>query len=145
MRFTTSFIAALAVLATCTASAQTQKQKPPKVLTLTGCVERDVSGADQFTLTDKTAGTKYRVTGKDFREYLGRPVQLDGGVVVKGIKISGGLQPNPNVAAQAGAIDPGRAAVQQATTPSAPGREIDVQEFRVKDIKTIGGSCQSNQ
>jgi hypothetical protein len=142
MRLTISFVAVFA-LAALAASAQTKgKQKPPKVITLTGCVERDASGADQFTIVDKKGGTKYRVTGQDFREYLGHPVQLDGGVVVKGIKISGGLQPNPNVAAQAGAIDPARAAVQQATTPSSPGREIDVEEFRVKEIKTIGGACQ---
>src|SRR6185295_8642194 len=94
MRITISLIVALALAtlaspAATTATAQTTKQKPPKVLTLTGCVERDATGADQFTLTDKTAGTKYRVTGKDFREYLGRPIQVDGGVVVKGLKISG--------------------------------------------------------
>src|SRR5262249_39151119 len=115
--------------------------KKPKTVTISGCVERDPKSPEQFTVTDKTEGIKYRVTGKDFREYLGRPVQLDGGIVLKGVRIVGGLQPNPNVAAQAGALDPSRAAVQAATSGSTTGPDTDVQEFRVKNIKTLGGTC----
>ena len=139
-----SFLLALTLTAAAAAaSAQPPaKSKPPKVLTLTGCVEQDLAAPDQFTLVDKSDGTKYRVTGKDFREYLGRPVQLDGGIALKGVKVVGGLTPNPNIAAQAGAIDPSRAAVQAATTPAPPGRDIDIQEFKVKQIKSLGGTCQ---
>jgi hypothetical protein len=123
--------------------AQTKKDAPPKTLTLTGCVERDEATPDHYTIVDRKDGTKYRVTGKDFREYLGRLVQLDGGIVLKGLAIKGGLQPNPNIAAQAGALDPSRAAVQAQTTPpprSATGD--DIQEFRVKTIKPAGGACK---
>lgn len=122
-------------------SARTKKN--PKVVSISGCVQRDETAPDQFTLTDPSAGGKFRLTGKDFREYLGRRVQLDGGIPGKGLKIAGGLQPNPNVAAQAGAIDPARAAVQAATTASTTGNPVDVvQEFRVKNIHSTGGSCQ---
>jgi hypothetical protein len=126
------------------AGAQEKKApKTPKTITLTGCVEPDPAQADRFTITDRKDGSKYRVTGKDFREYLGRPVELDGGIVVKGLKISGGLLPNANIAAQAGAIDPARAAVQAATSESTTGTPVDVQEFRVKAIRpSQSGTCQ---
>jgi hypothetical protein len=126
------------------AGAQDKKPpKAPKTITLTGCVEPDPAQADRFTIIDKQDGSKYRVTGKDFREYLGRPVELDGGVVVKGLKISGGLLPNANIAAQAGSIDPARAAVQAATSNSTTGTPVDIQEFRVKAIRPAqSGTCQ---
>jgi hypothetical protein len=142
MRSILSFAAALLV-AGAAADAQTKKPAPPKTITLTGCVERDETTPDQFTVIDRNDGTKYRVTGKDFREYVGRLVQLDGGIVVKGLAIKGGLQPNPNIAAQAGALDPSRAAVQAQTTP-APKSPLqpDIQEFKVKTIKPQGGACK---
>ena len=114
--------------------------KPAKNITLSGCVEPDAGGRDQMKLTDKS-GKVYRLSGINVREYLGRPVQLDGGIVIKGLQIKGGLSPNPNVAAQAGAMDPGRAAVATATSNSTTGN-VDVQEFRVKAVRPAAGSCQ---
>ena len=67
---------------------------------------------------------------------------MDGGVVVKGLVIKGGLQPNPNIAAQAGALDPSRAAVQAQTSGSTTGTTPDLQEFRVKTIRSTGGTCK---
>ena len=122
-------------------SAQ-KPQKPPKNLTLSGCVVRDEKLPGQFTLDDPAAGGTYKLIGKDFREFVGRKVQLDGGLVVKGFKVSGGLTPTPNIAAQAGALDPSRAAVQAATSGSGTGPASDVPEFRVKTIRTTGGACQ---
>jgi hypothetical protein len=137
--FTATVIAAASIAL----SAQQQQPKKPKTLTISGCVERDSSSdVDQFTMVDKNEGIKYKLTGKNFREYLGRPVQLDGGIVVKGVRIVGGLQPNPNVAAQAGSLDPSRAAVQAATAASSPGPDIDIQEFRVKEIRPTTGDCK---
>ncbi len=135
---------ALALIIAAPALAQTKKKTPaPKTLTITGCVERDESAADQFTVIDQKEGTKYRVTGKDFREYVGRLVELDGGIVIKGVAIKGGLGPNPNIAAQAGAIDPSRAAVIAQTTPApTAAASDDIQEFRVKAIKPAGGACK---
>ena len=135
------FVVAL-LLTAAPPQTQTKKTPPPKVVTLTGCVERDETTPDQFTVTDEKGGVKYRVTGKDFQEYLGRPVQMDGGVVVKGVVIKGGLLPNPNIAAQAGALDPSRAAVQAQTSGSTTGTTPDLQEFRVKTIRPTGGTCK---
>ena len=116
--------------------------KTPKNITLTGCIEPDPAQPGRFMMTDTSAGTRYHVFGKSFREYLGRPVELDGGIEVKGLKISGGLRPNANIAGQAGAIDPAQAAVQAATSESTTGTPIDVQEFRVKKIRPASGTCQ---
>jgi hypothetical protein len=66
---------------------------------------------------------------------------VDGGIVVKGLKISGGLLPNANIAGQAGAIDPSRAAVQAATNDSGTGAPVDIPEFKVKTIKPASGDC----
>src|SRR5262245_13158323 len=121
-------------------AAQQSKEKPPKVITLSGCVQRDEKAPDQFVLTDRNEGI-YRLSGRDFREYLGRPVTVNGGVVAKGFVVKGGLQPTPNIAAQAGALDPSRAAVQAATAESTTGRDTGIPEFRVKKIQSATGNC----
>ena len=133
----------LTIACAATATAQSSKpQKPPKTISLNGCVERDEKKPDDFVLTDAKAKKKYRLTGTDLREYVGRRVQVDGGLVIKGVRIAGGLQPNPNIAAQAGALDPSRAAVQAATANGAPRPDTDTEEFRVKTIRSTGGTCQ---
>lgn len=124
-------------------SKQTSDKKAPKskVISLSGCVVPDETAPGQFVITDPKAGGTYRLSGKDFREYLGRPVTLDGGVVVKGFVVKGGLTPNPNIAAQAGAIDPSRAAVQAQTAQSATGPDNALPEFRVKAVRNAAGAC----
>ena len=145
VRYTAFMRIAWAVLfaTVCASAVAAQKDpptKPPKSITLSGCVERSETKPSEFTLTDPQAKKTYQLTGKDLREYVGRRVQVDGGLVVKGVKIAGGLQPNANIAAQAGALDPSRAAVQAATTPrGTPG--TDVEEFRIKTIRSTG-ACQ---
>jgi hypothetical protein len=137
------FLIVCTVLAVAAPVASAQKPpKAPKSITLNGCVTRDEKAPDQFILTDVKAKRTYRLSGLDFREYLGRPVQIDGGVVIKGVTVKGGLQPNPNVAAQAGAIDPSRAMVQSATSGSGTGTAADVEEFRAKAIRPGEGTCK---
>jgi hypothetical protein len=135
-----SIIVVVATISTVHSSAA-QTKKPPKVIALTGCVERDEKTPDQFTITDPQAGGTYRVSGKDFGEFVGRRIQVDG-TVVKGVAIKGGLQPTPNIAAQAGALDPSRAAVQAATAGTAAKPTAETPEFRVKTIHPAGGACQ---
>ncbi len=124
-------------------AAQTSetKQKPPKVVTLTGCVKADDTAPQQFIIDDAKEGT-YRLSGKDFREFVGHRVIVNGGVAVKGVAIKGGLTPNANIAAQAGALDPSRAAVQAATQPGSPALDNGLPEFRVKKISASTGSCE---
>lgn len=117
------------------------KKKAPKVITLSGCVQRDENAPEQYVINDAQEGL-YRLSGKNFSEYIGRRVTVDGGVIVKGLSIKGGLTPNANIAAQAGALDPSRAAVQAATQPAGTSNvDSNLPEFRVKKIAT-SGTCE---
>jgi hypothetical protein len=132
------------VASTSFAAAQTTKSPkktppPAKPLTISGCVARSAD-ADQYTIEDKN-GT-YRLSGKDVHDFVGQRVQLAGGVIEsKKLVISGGLKPSPNVAAQAGAIDPAQAA--NATAGGlAPTGTVVLPEFRVTTVRPLGAGCQ---
>jgi len=128
-------------LAAGAAMAQTKSQEKPntKAVTLSGCVVRSETTPTQYTLEDKKAGTTYRLTGVDLRDYIGRPVIVVGSGVKK-LTIVGGLTPTPNIAAQAGDMDPARAAVAAQTAAASKGN-ADVPEFRVKSIRPSEGAC----
>jgi hypothetical protein len=139
-----SALALLAVSASSTAIAQEKTGKTmkpaPKVITLSGCVVRGETTPGQYTLEDKAAGTTYRLTGTDIRDYIGQRVQIVGGVPSRRFTIVGGLTPNPNVAAQAGDMDPSRAANAAAGGVAGPGN-VQLPEFRVKSVRPISGGC----
>ena len=112
----------------------------PKTVSLSGCVVRAENTPDRFTLEDASEG-KYRLSGVNLRDYLGQRVQIAGAVVeTKRLTIKGGLTPNPNVAAQAGAIDPARAAVASAGGAAGPGT-VDLPEFKVRSVRPVSGAC----
>ena len=67
-----------AALAAQTKTDQKDKQKP-ELITLSGCIVRGEQGPGQYTLDDKVAGT-FRLTGTDVRDYIGRRVQIIGGI-----------------------------------------------------------------
>jgi len=129
--------AAIALSIVSTAGAQPSTARKPTTITLSGCVEKSQSLPNRFTLVDDNG--IYRLTGVDVREFLGRRVQVVGGPPRK-LKIVGGLRPSPNVAGQAGAMDPAQAAtaVQEGALVNGTGPEI---ELRVRSIKSIAGSC----
>ena len=58
----------------------------------------------------------------------------------QGLTIKGGLTPSPNVAAQAGAMDPARAAMAAAGGAAGPGT-VDLPEFKVKSVRPVSGGC----
>ncbi len=130
--------------ATPLAAQGTKASAPPKaaskMITLSGCVERAETTPGQYTLSDKKDGSTYRLTGTDFREYIGRRVQIVGGVASRRFTIVGGLTPNANVAAQAGAMDPVRAANAAAGGAAGPGT-VALPEFKVKSVRPVSGSC----
>ena len=143
MRNAALIIAALYVLPSSSA-AQSQpptgggKRQAP--ITLAGCVSsRPASGSFTFTAKD---GTKYRLTGKNIKKYAGQEVEIIGGEG-KNLTVKGGLLPSPNAAAQAGALDPGKAAIasQPGGTASGTGR-VELPVFRVNRVRGLGGSCQ---
>lgn len=126
-----------------TPPASSAKKDAPKSLTLTGCVAPDSAKAGHFTLADFTTGAPtYRLAGKDLRRYLGRRVELIGAAAPPKLVIVGGLTPSPNVAAQAGALDPAEVARANlgAGGNASPGN-IVIPELSVKTVKTIAGGC----
>ena len=69
-------------------------------------------------------------------------MQIAGAVVeTKRLVIKGGLTPNANVAAQAGAMDPARAAVASACGSAGPGTVDVLPEFKVKSVRPVSGGC----
>jgi hypothetical protein len=119
------------------APATTQPSpKKPTTITMTGCVQKSEAPGGGYTLSDDTM--VYRLTGVDVRDYVGRRVEIVGGAPRK-LKITGGLLPSPNVAGQAGAMDPARAATAAADATAVNG--TGAPEFRVRAIKPITGSC----
>jgi hypothetical protein len=137
----TSLIAFLGLAIASTVSAA---QKPPAkpdskltTLTLSGCVTRSSQAPDQFTLADNS--DVYRLSGSNVGNYVGQRVEIVGRMHEPKVRIKTGLYPSPNVAAQAGAIDPARAATETSGT-AAVGRG-PLPEFRIQSIKTVAGNC----
>ena len=120
---------------------ETSKGADDKPLTLSGCVGRSGVTPSQFSLSDDAGQPVYHLTGTDVRKYFGQRVEIVGGVPApKKLVIAGGLRPSPNVAAQAGDMDPSRAIVAGSVDNSGPGA-FQLPEFRVKTVRPVSGSC----
>ena len=110
-------------------------------MTLTGCVEKGAT-PNQFTLQDPLNG-RYEVSGNGISKYLGQRVQVAGTRGSSRFRVKGGLWPTPNVAAQAGSIDPADAAVAAMPGGGASGTgEVDLPTFKVKSVRTVDGGCR---
>jgi hypothetical protein len=139
-----AFIVALTIGCALPIAAQEKvketKGKPPKTLSLSGCVVRSENPPGRFTLEDANEG-KYRLTGVNVGDYVGQRVSIAGGVVeTKRLTIKTGLTPNANVAAQASSMDPARIAVANAGGAAGPGM-VDLPEFKVRSVRPVSGSC----
>jgi hypothetical protein len=106
---------------------------------ISGCVAPSATSKRQFTLTDAESTETYRLTGTDVREFVGKHVEVLG-APSKRLVIKGGLYPSPNVAAQAGDIDPGRAAIAAQSGPTA-NEQRPLIEFRVRSVRVTPGDC----
>src|SRR5258707_109304 len=109
-------VLAAALVAVRPAATGSQSPKPatkpvPTVVTLTGCVGGGKSAGEPFTLSSEDGSVAYKLTGISMRRYEGERVQIVGGPDTRRFRIVGGLTPSPNAAAQAGALDPARAAI----------------------------------
>jgi hypothetical protein len=138
------FCSVAALAATAAAYQESSRQegeKKPEPVKIVGCVAPDSSNANHFTLADLSTGSvAYRLSGKDVRQYVGKRVEITG--VEPKVKIIGGLGPSPNVAAQAGAIDPTQAAMaQQGSQGNTKPGNILVPELRVTAVKGVAGGC----
>jgi hypothetical protein len=132
-----------------TAGAMASAQKPSadktatkanKTLTLVGCVEKG-NTPNQFTLSDQSG--KYVVTGARIGRYVGLRVEIAGVSDNSKFKVKGGLWPTANVAGQAGAIDPARAAVAaQPGGPASATGEVDLPKVVVKSVRALDARCR---
>ena len=121
-----------------TSTSPTSANQANQTITLSGCVNRDPTG--HVTLTDADNGTTYRLTGKSLRRYVGRSVQIVGDS--RRVTIKGGLLPSANAAAQAGALDPARAAVAASPGGTETGTGVvKLPEFRVNRVQPVAGEC----
>ncbi|MES1256111.1 MAG: hypothetical protein ABUS56_10910 [Acidobacteriota bacterium] len=118
------------------------KDSTPKSMTLVGCVTGDGTPGRPFKLADAQDGTGYRLTGANVRAFAGKRVEVVGGPDSRRVKIVGGLVPSANVAGQAGAMDPARAAVESAPLSTAAKNEPELREFRVRSVRSVTGGCE---
>lgn len=138
---TVAIVIAAAILLSVPAAAQ-KKNDARTSLEFTGCVSDQPNASGAFTFTDVQTGGKFRLTGKRMQRYAGKTVSLVSGPN-KGLTISGGLWPSPNIAAQAGAIDPAQASIARQPGGGAAGPAgADLPELHVVRVKSVGGSCR---
>src|SRR5215210_6447673 len=121
----TRYLAA-AFLTTLAVTAAAQTATPPskdKSVTMSGCVTSGTNPQSAMTFADTDTGNKYRLSGKSLKKFVGQRVEIVGGAATSKFTVRGGLYPSPNVAAQAGALDPAKAAIaaQPGGTQSGTG------------------------
>lgn len=129
------------------AQAPGSSSKPPanesKEIRLNGCISRDVTRPGQFNFRDNESGDRYRLTGKGLRKFVGQRVEIVGGPPGKGITFRTGLWPSPNTAAQAGALDPAKAAVANLPGGAADAAGVSpLPELKVIRLRGLEGACQ---
>lgn len=123
------------------APAEHKAGKRAAPMTMSGCVSPKPTVGSNFTFTAK-GGTKYRLTGKGIKKYAGQEVEIVGGEGKK-LAIKGGLLPSPNMAAQAGAIDPGQALIASQPGGADTGTgNVELPQFNVTRVRGLGGACQ---
>lgn len=123
------------------ASPEKKPSSPTRTVTLTGCVEKGATPT-QYTLQDAENG-KYVVSGSGIGKFVGKRVQIAGTASSPRFRVRGGLWPTPNVAAQAGAIDPAKAAIAAQPGGGATGTgDIALPTFKVKAIRSLDGGCE---
>ena len=122
------------------------KPDPNAPVTLNGCVSRDYAdskNANAYTFVDNGDGSRYHLKGRSLSKYSGMSVQVVGVVDTKRVKVVGGLYPSPNVAAQAGNIDPAKAGV--AALPGGPTSgigNVDLPTLNVTRLSLGQGECR---
>jgi hypothetical protein len=116
------------------------EKKPAALISVTGCISQDAAAPGSYLFSDPSTGASYRVSGLDGAKAAGQRGHIVIGTGSRRVTIRGGLVPSPNVAAQAGALDPAKAA--NARTPSTPGTpSASLPEFRAERIRISSGSC----
>jgi hypothetical protein len=137
-----NIITIVAALLLAQASAAPSKVDPNEPLTMNGCVARDAAKDSGFTFTDNASGSRFRLTGKSLAKYSGQSVEVVGIVDNKRLRVAGGLWPSPNVAAQAGAIDPGKAAVAALGGGTTGSGNVELPTLKITRVGLGQGECR---
>jgi len=123
-----------------------QSQTPPAnqgskngPVTIDGCVAASPTARNAFTLDDD--GQTYVLKGVNVRDFVGKHVEVIGSMP-KRLTIVGGLYPSANVAGQAGAIDPGKAAIAAQGGPTSQSERPAI-EFTVKSVRVLSDTCET--
>jgi hypothetical protein len=136
------FAVAAAALGGQTGTSTTQKtsKATPATMSLIGCVGTGNATGEAFTLSNDEGTIAYRLSGVNMRRYVGHRVTVFGSSDSARVKIVGGLMPSPNAAAQAGALDPAKAAVAADPFLTSPAGGQQLPQFRVRSVRGLG-SC----
>jgi hypothetical protein len=127
------------------AAQATQPAKPgkqPASISVTGCISQDAATPGSYLFSDTSTGARYRLSGFDGRKDSEQGGQLVVGTGSGRVTIRGGLVPSPNLAAQAGALDPAKTANARTAGGSGGMASAALPEFRVERVQAIGGSCR---
>jgi hypothetical protein len=125
-----------------TSKTKPDKPDPNKPVTMSGCVVRDSSTAKDFTFTDNANGFQYHLSGQDVSKFAGQPLEIVGIVDTKRLRVKTGLYPSPNVAGQAGAIDPGKAHVAALGGGTTGSGNVELPTFKVAQVRAAQGECR---
>ena len=123
------------------AEAQSSDAKRATV-ELTGCVSVTPSEGGQFAFVDAASGGTYRLRGKGINKYAGQRVTIVGNPNSKRVRFRTGLWPSPNVAAQAGALDPAQESIARQPGGSASGAQSSAPELQVVRMRNAEGNCR---
>jgi hypothetical protein len=134
--------AAMVILSAGAAMAQEAGKTPPTTVELTGCVSLTPSPTGQFVFVDGASGGTYRLNGKDIKKYAGQRVLLVGDPNSKRPRFRFGLWPSPNVAAQAGALDPAQESIARQPGGGASTPQSSDPELRVIRMRGVEGACR---
>ncbi len=140
-----SGLAVALLLAQAQPAPPAKKVDPNAPVTLNGCVSRDYTNSKSPTAYTFIGdnGSRYRMNGKSLSKYSGMSVEVVGVIETKRVKVVGGLWPSPNIAGQAGAIDPGKAAV--AALPGGPDTgvgNVELPTLNVTRLSLGAGECR---
>jgi len=149
LHFPATLGAALMIVSVATLTAQDQSKpaapqeqaKTPTTLELTGCVSLNPAAGGQYAFVDTASGGTYRLNGKNLKKYAGQRVKLTGDTSTKRLKFKTGLWPSPNIAAQAGALDPAQESIAR-HSGAAAGLPDGTPELKVVRVQGVDGACQ---
>jgi hypothetical protein len=136
-----TFGTALVIVSVVSIAAQESKKTPPPAIELTGCISVTPSSNGQFAFIDAASGGTYRLNGKGLKKYAGQRVLIVGDPSSKRLKVKTGLWPSPNIAAQAGALDPAQESIAR-HSGAAAGVPDATPELRVVRVHGVDGKCE---